>query len=266
MKKEITSDSAAIWILEDNRIVTAGTTRRGIEHDFENPYAGFSLCHYTGNLPDNVAECRMQLATFISADINRIIIPRQTHSVNVHTITQTNLTDRFPEDCDALVTCVPDIIIGVNTADCVPVLLYDPENLVVGVAHAGWRGALNGIIENTVMAMESLGAIRSSLSAIICPSIGVECFEVGEEVAQLFPEIFVKRGYGIRPHVDLPGYVQSRLRSSGINDKTITMTGICTRCRNNEYFSARKLGIASGRNFSFIRLNGTPYGTCACCS
>ncbi len=255
MKKGIASGIPSIWILEDTDTVTAGTTRRGIQDDYGNPYSGFSICHYTGDKINNVTKCRRQLACCMSTDVTRIFIPRQTHSVNVHTVTHENIKDIFPENCDALVTRIPGIIIGVNTADCVPILLYDKDNKIIGAAHAGWRGALNGIIENTVTAMLSIGASKSSLHAIICPSIGIECFEVGEEVAQLFPSVYVTYLYGPRPHIDLRGYVRSRLIDAGIPKDTIILTEICTRCMHYSYFSARKLGIASGRNFSFIRLN-----------
>lgn len=258
MKKETTSDTTSIWILENNRNITAGTTRRGIKDKFEDPYAGFSICHYTGDTHDNIKKCLKLLAEFLSTDTDRIIIPRQTHSANVHTVTSANASDRFPENCDALTTDIPGIVIGVNTADCVPVLLYDEERHIVGAAHAGWRGALNGIIGNTVNSMIALGSSCTSIHVIICPSIGVECFEVGEEVAELFPEKFVNRLFGIRPHIDLSRYVQSRLEECGIPEQQIRQTGICTRCLNSEYFSARILGTASGRNFSFIRLNEAP--------
>lgn len=256
MKKDNHAHLSPVWLVTDTNVVTAGTTRRAICCDTGNPYAGFSVCHYTGDNPRKVSSCRTQLAWLTSNKRDRIVIPWQTHSVNVHTVTPANLNDIYPADCDALVTSVPDIMIGVNTADCVPVLMYDPINLVVGAAHAGWRGAVNGILRNTIQAMCEIGAHRNALHAIICPAIGVECFEVGEEVACLFPEKFVNRNYSERPHIDLPGYVKYCLVQGGVPVRNIQHTDICTRCNYTSYFSARKLGINSGRNFSFIRLNG----------
>lgn len=240
--------------LADTPGVIAATTCRGPGADAAQPYSGFSLCHYTGDTATHVAECRMQLCAWLGTDDERLVVPRQTHSTNVAIVTEENAGLTMPCDTDAIVTRLTGMVVGVNTADCVPVLLYDEGAGVVGATHAGWRGAVGGILGNTIEAMVKEGADAASIHAIVCPCICVDCFEVGEEVAEQFPAECVSRGYGVKPHVDLPRYAAQCLAKAGVRYENILHTGECTRCNPVKYFSARAAGIASGRNFSFIAL------------
>lgn len=231
--------------------VKALVTCRG-ETD-ESPYSGFNPCHYTGDSPAHIAASRKTLADYIGVSEDRIILPRQTHS-NV-----CKLIDEFPVDAaclygvDALVTRMKGVAIGVSTADCVPILLADTKAEVIAAVHAGWRGAVGGIIENSVEMMLAAGSDVSRIKAAIGPCICSGCFEVGEEVAERFPESCVIRGLD-KPHVDLPRFVKMTLEKCGLDGESITMPTACTRCRPDRYFSARAIGINSGRNFSMIML------------
>lgn len=231
--------------------VKALVTCRG-ETD-ESPYSGFNPCHYTGDSPAHIVASRKALADYIGVSEERIILPRQTHS-NV-----CKLIDEFPVDADglygvdALVTRMKGVAIGVSTADCVPILLADTKAEVIAAVHAGWRGAVGGIIENSVEMMLAAGSDVSRIKAAIGPCICSGCFEVGEEVAERFPESCVIRGLD-KPHVDLPRFVRITLEKCGLDGESITMPTACTRCRPDRYFSARAIGINSGRNFSMIML------------
>lgn len=253
----MTQETIPAIVMHDSDTVFAATTYRGEEADTNKPYSGFSICHYTSDNPGHYMKCLDALASYLGTDINHIIVPRQTHTTNVHTVTACDIGLRNPDDCDAVVTSCAGVTIGVNTADCVPMLLYDETAGVIGAAHAGWRGAIGGIISNTLAAMEKAGAKPEQVHAIICPAICVDCFEVGEEVAECFPSAFVKREYGTRPHVNLPGYVIWCLENAGLLPANIISDGTCTRCNPDRFFSARAAGIQSGRNFSFIRLKHT---------
>jgi len=173
-------------------------------------------------------------------------MPRQTHTANVAVVTG----EAQPDLCgvDALVTDRPGISIGVSTADCVPVLLADPVGRRIGVAHAGWRGAVGGVVENTLLAMVSAGTRPADVVAAFGPSICQKCFEVGEEVASQFPPEFVDRS-GSKPHVSLQGFIASRLRAYGVADSNIATFApeLCTMCHPMEFFSARVSGVSSGR-------------------
>ncbi len=266
MQDNITSLPPEIITLTNERGLFAATTCRGGTAYDTDAYSGFSLCHYSGDNETHFNKCHNQLAEWCAIEPEKIFVPRQTHSPNVTTITQENLADNRPDNCDALVTRMPGIIIGINTADCVPVLMYDRENGVIAAAHAGWRGAIEGIIKNTINAMIRLKADSASIKAIICPAICSNCFEVGEEVASLFTENRVIRHGHLRPHVDLPGYVKDCIENEGLIPQNILLTKECTRCQPMKYFSARASGIKSGRNYSFIMLRKHCDEACGDCS
>lgn len=241
-------------ILKETPVMVAATTQRGDSAADANPYSGFSLCHYTGDTPEQIAACRAELCHRFGIEESRLYVPRQTHSTRVLTLTEENADDTRPDSVDAIVTTMHAAVIGVNTADCLPVLLYDEEAEVIAAAHAGWRGAVKGILGDTIKAMEAVGASAARIRAIVCPAICVDCFEVGEEVAEQFPASCVKRIPGSKPHVNLPQFAREALMEAGLHDANITLTGACTRCNPRRYFSARRLGINSGRNYSFIML------------
>lgn len=163
---------------------------------------------------------------------------------------------------DALVTSTPGLAISVLTADCQPVLLADPDAGVVGAAHAGWRGALDGILESTVAAMVSLGAARENVTAVIGPTISQSAYEVGPEFFDLFmsenPDYarFFANGEGDKMHFDLPGFGLYQLRSAGI--KSAEWTRHCTYSDPARFYSYRRTTHAKeadyGRLIAAIRL------------
>ncbi len=158
---------------------------------------------------------------------------------------------------DALITDVPHVCIGVSTADCIPLLLYDPEHQATAAIHAGWRGTVARIAQKAVESMQiAYQTNPSKLLAAIGPGISLEHFEVGDEVYQTF----VKAGFDMEKiarnkakwHIDLPFCNQLQLQEAGVQSANIQSTGICTYAQNNDYFSARKQGINSGRIFTGI--------------
>jgi len=144
---------------------------------------------------------------------------------------------------DAVVTTRPGIAIAVGTADCGPVLLADPEARVIGAAHAGWRGALAGIIESAIAAMERLGARRERIVAVLGPAISQANYEVGAEVAaQFLPDrenarFLVPSGRDGRSLFDLGGYIVSRLERAGVSAASL---GVCTYADEARFCSFRR--------------------------
>lgn len=230
-------------------------TSRGLTAGPVSAYDGFNLCHYTGDDPEHVARCRRLLSLRTGIEPERIIVPTQTHSIRAVEIKDIPVDEGMTEGCDGLVTRLRNVIIGVSTADCVPLVMMDPVREVIGVAHAGWRGALGGIVQSTLSVMTSAGADRDNIRYTLGPSICAECFEVGEEVAGLFPdEVVIRRSELPRPHVDLRAYVISVLEAEGIDRSREIPAGerdLCTRHFPDKFFSARALGAASGRVFTF---------------
>lgn len=222
----------------------------------ENPYSGFSICHYTGDSGSHIEECRDRLCLELGVSREALIVPRQTHSANVAVI------DRIPtdimrlNDTDALVTKLHGVVLCINTADCVPVVFYDPVHGVIGAAHSGWRGTVARISVATVEAMCKEGAEPAYIYAAMGPSICVECFEVGEEVAQEFRDNFqdekITTHHSPRPHIDLPRAIAVSLIKAGIPARQIAYPTECSRCSPDRLFSARHQGVASGRTLTAI--------------
>ncbi|MGR3500760.1 peptidoglycan editing factor PgeF [Pseudaestuariivita sp.] len=173
----------------------------------------------SGDDREALKENRARVATWMGVEAHALQSVHQIHSARVHAITHP--TYARPEG-DAMVTATPGIALGILTADCQPVLFADEEAGVVGAAHAGWKGALGGVLEATVEAMVGLGATREAIKAVIGPSIGQASYEVGPEFMEQFldedPETarYFAQGQGDRLLFDLPGFGLSRLRAAGI--------------------------------------------------
>lgn len=146
-----------------------------------------------------------------------LVLARQVHSPDVVTVTAA--WPGAPPEADALVTDRPGLLIGVVTADCAPVLLADAEAGVIGVAHAGWRGAVSGVLANTVAAMTALGACRERIRAAIGPTIAQASYEVDAAMHDRFAATahrFFAPGAPGRWQFDLPGFVAERLHEAGV--------------------------------------------------
>lgn len=188
-----------------------------------------------------------------------VIQAHQTHSVNVAVIDRPDYTREQLEGVDAMVTNLRGVAIGIRSADCIPVLLYDPVHKAIGAAHSGWRGTINKIANWTIRAMAlNYGSRPSDLIAVIGPGIGADAFQVGEDVAQLFKQSGypVDRIWSFRGprtegsmagghHIDLPEVVRITLQESGIREENIHMSGICTY-QDKEFYSARREGSTCG--------------------
>ena len=238
--------------------VSAFSTMRGGDAcGPKDAYVGFNVCHYTGDDQAHVAHCRRELAAYVGTDVNRLVIPRQTHSVNVAVI-----GDMLPclEEVDALVTVRDDVALVVNTADCLPVVFNDSLHGVIAIAHAGWRGLYDGILAATVAKMSRLGAVPGDMRVAIGPCICGACYEVDEAFAARFEARFgsdvrIVPASGHKPHVDLRAAAVIELERCGIDPTGISDSGICSRC-DERLFSARRQGVGSGRIATVVKRIG----------
>ncbi len=202
---------------------------------------------------------RARVAEAMQIEPDRLTTVHQVHSADVVPVTGP-LGDR--PRADAMVTATPGLALAVLTADCQPVLFADAKAGVIGAAHAGWRGALDGVLEATVEAMESLGASRAGIRAVIGPSISQRAYEVGPEFLDEFMaddpanHRFFANGNGDRYLFDLPGYGLHRLRTAGVGHAEWTRH--CTYSDAARFFSYRRATHAGeadyGRLISVIRL------------
>src|SRR5690606_32967394 len=150
-----------------------------------------------------------------------VALGKQVHGTDVHIVEKAFTPETRPE-ADALVTTRPGIALGILTADCAPVLFADPEAGVIGAAHAGWKGAVSGILARTVEAMAGLGAARSNSVAAVGAAISAEYYEIGEEMATTirndFPQAvaFIVTDGWPKPHFDVPGLVRHQAEALGL--------------------------------------------------
>lgn len=223
-------------------------------------YSSFNICNYTGDAEEHTLDCRKRLCDYLNIPLSNLITPRQTHSLNVKIIESTTINSSELENIDALVTNLSDVAIAVNTADCVPVLLADNNAGVIAAIHSGWKGTVGKISAKAIECMLSLGATPKDIKAFIGVSICPECFEVGDEVVEQFriafphaPEIIINRQP--RCHINLQQACRQTLIDCGLLPDNITLSNICSRCNPTPYFSARRMGINSGRTLSGIILS-----------
>ena len=224
----------------------------GLPHGFFTRTGGVSRGLYeslnggpgSGDDPKAVAENRRRIATHLG--VEALVSLNQVHSARA--VAVTGPWEGARPEADAMATATPGLALGVLTADCAPVLLADSAARVVGVAHAGWRGSLQGVLEATVEAMVALGASSGRIAAAIGPTIAQSAYEVGPDFVERFldddPETarFFAGGRGGRAHFDLPGYCLARLRASGVEG---AWTGHCTYREPARFFSHRR-GVHDG--------------------
>ena len=242
----------------------------GIRHGFftraggvsEGVYASLNGGAGSADVPARVTENRARMAGILGVQPHRLLVAYQVHSADVVTIDQAWQPSERPR-ADAIVTRTPGLAIAVTTADCGPVLLADPHAGVIGAAHAGWRGALTGVIEATIAAMESCGAERARMTVALGPMIRQPDYEVGPEFVARFASGDDANARFFKPasrpgHAlfDLPGYVSAQVSAAGID--RIEDLGHCTYADPVRFFSYRRSihrrEIDYGRHINAIAL------------
>lgn len=181
---------------------------------------------------------------------------RQVHSNIVQDMTDT-WSSNEPLEGDAAITAVRGAVLGVQTADCVPILIADRDARVVAAIHAGWRGTAARIAQRTVELMvKNYGVAPSDLMAVIGPHNALCCYEVGEDVIDAIKdaEVFVRRPEWAKVHFNQASANQKQLRESGIPEGQIVVSNLCTQCRPDLFFSYRRDGKNGGRLLSIIGL------------
>jgi polyphenol oxidase len=211
--------------------------------------------------PANISENRRRVAAALGSSGERLVTLRQIHSARAIVVDKPFAPGQAPE-ADGLATNRPLLVLGVVAADCAPVLLCDPHAGVIGAAHAGWRGAVGGVVEATVEAMVGLGADPARISAGIGPCLSQDSFEVGPDLVDAVLDVsawadnLFSAGTGDRQHFDLKGYVQGRLARLGVAH--IDALAEDTLSATDRYFSHRRAVKAgdpeAGRNLSAITL------------
>ncbi|WP_029065106.1 peptidoglycan editing factor PgeF [Labrenzia sp. DG1229] len=242
----------------------------GIRHGFFTRRGGVSTGIYdslnvglgSDDTRDVVLENRNRVAEKFNVSADRLVSPYQVHSPDVITV-QGPWQDGADRKADAVVTSEPDLAVGVSTADCGPVLFADAGAGVVGAAHSGWKGAISGVLNNTVAAMEALGATRQNTVAVLGPTISQGSYEVGAEfrerfvgVAPEYDSYFVSSKRAGHYMFDLPAFITDDLQRMGLG--AVADLGLCTYVDEERFYSFRRTTHRNepdyGRQISAISL------------
>jgi polyphenol oxidase len=225
----------------------------GIRHAFFTRAGGVSGGIYaslnagigSNDDPGHVAENRARMASTLGVAPERFLTSYQIHSPDVVVVAEPWQADERPR-ADAMVTMVPGLAIGISTADCGPVLFADAQARVIGAAHTGWRGALGGVTDQTIAAMEKLGALRERIVAALGPMIRQQHYETGADLRDRFVADQADSARFFRPAAreghfmfDLAGYVVARLAAARV--RTIEDVGACTYANPDKFFSYRRM-------------------------
>lgn len=246
----------------------------GVAHGFstrlggvsEGIYATLNLGMNRGDAPDRVRENYRRFCAAIGADMGNIVCASQVHGDTVRTVTAADLgigpDEPEPWQADGLVTDIPGVTLAVYSADCLPILLYDPVRRVVGAVHAGWRGTALGIAAKAVERMvDCYGCDRLDILAAVGPGISKCCFETHEDVPNAMTSAL---GVCATPYidpiengkfkVDLKGINAMRLERAGLLPEHIAVSGDCTACHPEKYWSHRVTNGVRGSQAAVIEL------------
>ncbi len=223
-------------------------------------YQSLNVGQSSNDHPKNIAQNRILIADYFDVEVQSLITVNQIHSCEIVVVNQAFVDE--PPKADALVTTMPELIIGILTADCGPVLFADPKAGVIAAAHAGWRGSLNGIIEKTISVMEEQGAKRQSITAVLGPCIGPCHYEVTSEFYKQFidcqnkfQKYFLKTDKVNHFHFNLWAFIMNQLKEAGVHASCVEL---CTYQDEQHFFSYRRATHRNepdyGRQISAIML------------
>lgn len=244
--------------------------RAGFRHAFftrhggvsEGPYRSLSFSVAAGDSPENVGENLARAARSLGVEPGRLYYLSQVHGRDVVVVDGTeNREEVLYRQGDAVATRTAGVACGVRTADCVPILIGDRRSGAAAAVHAGWRGAVAGVVEAGVSQLRKLASGEVDLVAAIGPHISVAAFEVGEEVAERIgaaspdPDV-IDRTRGPKPHADLRRMIRAQLRQLGLADQAIDDVEGCTVGNERDLFSYRRDGKKSGRHLAAIVARG----------
>jgi YfiH family protein len=241
----------------------------GIAHGFNlrsgglsaGPFASFNLGRGVGDEPMRVQENRERFARAVSFPENALYEVSQVHGSSIHRVVPGVALEVVREiPADGLLAVGAGLAIAVRSADCVPILLADPQTGAVAALHAGWRGVVAGVVQAGVASLRAArrgeGVGRSAIVAAIFPHIRRCCFEVGTDVAEALAAASSDRAVvdrtGNKPHVDLTRAVLAQLVGAGIERAHIDDVAGCTCCEPARFFSYRRDGASSGRHLTAI--------------
>ena len=247
--------------LQFNEVLHAFTLRQGGVS--VAPYNTLNLAGHVGDEPSAVRKNRDVLAKVLGYQGHHVVSGQQTHGIKIEQVTAGNKlsahgsTETALPDTDGLICVEPNVVLLAYAADCTILFFFDPQRRCIGLAHAGWRGAVAGMAPALVEAMVKLGCLRQNIRVALSPSIGPCCFQVGENVAgevavHLVRDVLLSGKHGL--YLDLPRYHLRLLQEAGISAKNIVRSRFCTSCYGQHFFSYRAAGGKTGRMAGILSL------------
>lgn len=233
---------------------------KGVRHFFSSRIGGISTGNYeslnlginTDDSQDRVEENIRRAFSAAGMSQGNAVYLKQVHGNTIYEVTENNLNQIRGAEGDGLITSAANIPIGIFTADCVPILIYDRVNRIAASLHGGWKGTELGIVKKVVDLMcARMGSTLDNILAAIGPCIGKCCFEVGEDVSRRFSSSSERDG---RLYVDLALENVNQLKVYGVPENNISTSGICTYCNRDTLFSYRRDKGITGRMGSFIEI------------
>ena len=233
-------------------LMTSNLQHKGIAHGFFTREGGVSQGLYQsldGGLgssddPQSIIKNRARMAHALGVNEHHLLSLYQIHSATCVKVNEPWSLDQRPR-ADAMVTNRTGLALGIGTADCGPLLFADPHARLIGAAHAGWKGALYGVIESTILAMEELGAQRGRLHVTLGPTISQSAYEVGPEFRETFlstdknwDRFFTAQNESGKCHFDLPAFIMDRLEKAHVG--SIENLALCTYADEERFFSFRR--------------------------
>jgi len=218
-------------------------------------HTSLNISYSVGDDPQNVAKNRKRLAEELDVTVDKLIYPEQVHGDNIRVIQKHEEVEEAIKETDGLITQVPNIYISIQLADCVPLLFFDPENKVIGVAHAGWKGTVKQIAIKMIEKFKNeFQSNPENILAGIGPSIGPENYEVGSDVIKEVKKQFwndssyvLHEKEGGKAHFNLWKANRIQMQQMGVPPKNIEDSHQCTYRDNEFFFSARRIGVNCGR-------------------
>jgi YfiH family protein len=270
MKSHPQNNNLLLFDLLDGEeaIVHFSTTRVGGVSS--GPFASLNTGNFSDDSPLNIYENRQRIARMLFTPVENFIIPHQTHGNRVLTVdadflslSQTEVVETL-YGVDAVVTNQPGVFLCVTTADCVPILLYDKEKGAIAAIHAGWKGTVGRIVENSLSEMgRQYGTSAGNLIVGMGPAISQQHYEVGDELVGAFREegfdlsdraVIYREARSGKWHIDLTEINRRELVRLGVPESQVEISGLCTFENRELFFSARRQTIHSGRMLTGIKL------------
>lgn len=239
--------------LDENEKVKAWFSLKNEQYNSEgSSIPGLNLGFNTSEKKEGVTQNRSALLSTLNIDKEWIAYAGQVHSNRIQVVSQGGT---FPST-DGLVTKVPGLTLAIQVADCAAVLLWDSSAKIIAALHAGWRGAAGNIVPKGIEVMTAQGADPENMHAFVSPCLSVENFEVGQEVAEQFPDEQVDYQNFEKPHVNLKSFIKQQMLAQGVLKENIEVHPECTVNQDEKYYSYRREGKQSGRMMALIQITG----------